>query len=240
MIKYLPFVLIPVLILGGLGYWRYSQSKSNLETPSTSSSSQDQTPIEVPKALPQATIDDRVKSLEDLVTKLVTQLNSLKSSSPQANSSIETRLSSAEAAVSELKVRVSALEKSSPAPVAASSGKSTIYIPLGSGGQISGNTDWTSLNTFQATVDPAQYPGYSSMQFEVNMRLNQPGGTLYAKLYSSGSLDSSQVSTTSTSSSLYTSSRFTLSGGSKTYTLQAKTSDGSQAFIDTARIKVNF
>jgi len=80
------------------------------------------------------------------------------------------------------------------------------------------------------------------MQLEVNMRLNQPGGTLYARLYNStsGGATSSEVSSTSTTSSIFTSSTFTLPTGSKTYILQAKTSDGTSAFLDTARIKVNF
>lgn len=238
MFKILPFVLIPLLILGGLGYFRFVYlPQQNLENP-VKSVSQQTGPIEVPKSLPGATVDDRVNTLEQSIATLIKEINSLKSPGAQSTVADAARLNNAESAIVELKARVSALEKTTPTPVISSS-KSTVYIPLGSGGQINGNTDWNNLNTFQATVDPAQYPGYTSMQLEVNMRLNQPGGTLYARLYSGGSLDSSQVTTTSTSSSLVTSGTFTVSG-SKTYTLQAKSSDGTQAFIDDARIKVNF
>jgi len=242
-IKFLPFILIAVLILGGLGYWRYSASKSNLESPKVASV-EDQGPIEVPKTLPEATLEDRVKALEDLASKLAGKVNSVKSSSQTSNSSADDRLNSLDASITELKVRVSALEKTPSTTTTTStstSSKSTVYIPLGSSGQVT-NTNWTTLSTFQVNLDPGQYPGYTNMQLEVNMRLNQPGGTLYTRLYNSsaGSATSSEVTTTSTNSQLVTSSTFTLPAGSKTYVLQAKTSDGTLGFLDYARIKVNF
>lgn len=241
MIRFLPFILIPILILAGLGYWRYSADKQSLVTPNVTE--QDQESVEVPKTLPNATVEDRVKSLEDTIAKLVPQVNSLKAStSPNGlSASLDSRLTNLESAVTELKARVSTLEKATPAPAAASGSKATIYIPLGSGGTVA-SVDWSSLNSFQINLDPAQYPGYSSMQLEVNMRLNQPGGTLYARLYNttSGTATSSEVSSTSTVSSISASLTFTLPTGSKTYVLQAKTSDGTQGFLDTARIKVNF
>ncbi len=239
MIKLLPFILIAVLILGGLGYWRFVASKPSL---TSSSSIAPQSPIEVPKTLPAASLEDRVISLEKLVTKVVTILNTLKSQSGSITNSSSIDSFSIDASITELKARVSALEKATPAPASSgTSSKATIYIPLGSGGT-SELTDWSSLNTFQITLDPSQYPGYTSMQLEVNMRLNQPGGTLYSRLYnlSDSSAKSSEITTTSTSSNVVSSSTFNLSSGSKTYILQAKTSDGSIGFLDYARIKVNF
>jgi len=194
--------------------------------------------------LPQATLDDRVKALEDLASKTVVSVNSLKSTANSGlSSNADVRLNALEAAVTELKVRVSALEKPAAASTttAGSSGKSTIYIPLGSGGQVS-DTNWVTLSTFQVSLDPSQYPGYKNMQLEVTMRLNQPGGTLSARLYNltDGSARSSEAATTSTSEQLVASSGFSLSSGTKTYVLQAKVSDGSQGFLDYARIRVNF
>ena len=229
-------------MLGCLGYWRYVASKPSL----TSNSTVDSSPIEVPKTLPKASLEDRVVAIESLMTKVVSSINSLKSSIAQDTSST-TGSDTLSAQVTELKARVAALESgagvtSSPAPSSSgTSSKSTIYIPLGSGGIVE-STNWTPLNTFQITLDPAQYPGYSSMQLEVNMRLNQPGGTLYSRLYNSSdsSAKSSELTSTSTDSQVISSSTFTLSSGSKTYILQAKTSDGSKGFLDYARIKVNF
>lgn len=241
MIRLLPFILIPLLILGGLGYWRYTSGKQSLVTPNTTE--QDVEPVEVPKTLPGASVEERVKSLEDTLNKVVPQVNSLKSQSAQTGvpASLDSRLGSLESAVTELKARVSALEKATPATAVSTSQKVPLYIPLGSGAQIA-DTNWTNLNSFQITLDPASYAGYSSMQLEVNMRLNQPGGQVFARLYnsSSGSAISSEISSTQTTSSVVTSSTFTLPTGSKNYVLQAKSKDGNLIFIDYARIKVSF
>lgn len=227
MIRLLPFILIPILIIGGLGYWRYNSFKQSLIIPQTEVSDQQaaQAPVEVPKTLPG------ISSPSPTPAALVT---------PQSPAVPDARVSILEGTIAELKARISALEKAPAAP-ATSGSKSTVYIPLGSGGQTS-DQSWASLNTFQINLDPSQYPDYKSMQLEVNMRLNQPGGTLYARLYNSsgGSAVSSEISTTSTSSQVLTSSGFTLSAGSKTYVLQAKTADGSPGFLDYARIKVSF
>ncbi|MBI2019504.1 hypothetical protein HYS95_02475 [Candidatus Daviesbacteria bacterium] len=241
MIRLLPFILIPILILGGLWYFRFSAGKSNPVTSLITQEKEEEVSVEVPKTVPGATTEERVQSLEDTLTKLVPQVNALKSGGSQSSSSNDSKIAEIEAVITDLKVRVAALEKATPAPVAASGSKYPLYIPLGSGGTVATNS-WTNLSTFQISLDPDQYKGYTSMQLEVNMRLNQPGGTLYAQLVnnSSGSTVSSAISTTSTNSSIVTSSTFTLGSGNQTYVLQAKTSDATQGFLDTARIKVNF
>lgn len=232
MIRLLPFILIPVIILGGLGYWRYSVSKSNLTTPTAPEPASIE-PIEVPKTLPQSSVEDRVKSLESLAAKLVTQVNNLKSPAPQADS--------LEAQVTELKMRVSALEKATPAPAAASS-QSVIYIPLGSGGGPWGDKDWYTTSEYEISLDPANYPGYKNMVLEATFRLNVVSGTGSVRLYNvTNSLAvSGQLDTSSNTFSLKTSSSFTLPSGSKTYKLQVKSSDGTPLYVQSARIKVNF
>jgi len=222
-------------MLGGLGYWRYVASKPSL----VSNSTVDSYPIEVPRTLPKASLEDRVMAIENLMTKVVSSINSLKSTIAQ-DTSTTTDSDTLSAQVTELKARVAVLEGANPTPASSgTSSKSTIYIPLGSGGTIESD-NWTSLNTFLITLDPAQYPGYTSMQLEVNMRLNQPG-TIYARLYNntSASATSSEATSTLTASSVATTSTFTLPAGSKTYVLQAKT-PGSKGFLDYARIRVNF
>lgn len=226
MIRFLPFVLIPVLILGGLGYWRFVASTQISDTP-----------IEVPKTLPQSSLEDRVKELEDVVTKLVTQVNNLKSPYQQTPSSSS---SDAESAVTELKARVSALEKATPVPVAAS-GQASVYIPLGSGGNW-GDKDWYTTAEYEISLDPANYPGYKNMVLEATFRLTEAAGTGSVRLYNvtDSSASSGQVDTTSSTFSLKTSSSFTLPSGSKTYKLQVKSSQGANLSIQSARIKVTF
>jgi len=239
-IRFLPFLLVPILIIAGLGYWRYTASQRNVNSPQAEES---RSPVEVPKTLPGASLEDRIKSLEDTVTKLVPQVNNLKPLSSPAGSagstSLDSRLTNAESAVTDLKARVSALEKATPVPVT-TLGKSTVYIPLGSGGS-SGDRNWISNDNYGVTIDPAEYPGYSTMQLEVNFRMVQKSGTAYARLYNvTDSNAKEQVSTTLDSFSWQTSYGFNLPSGSKTYTLQTKSSEGAEIQLQSARIKVSF
>lgn len=214
---------------------------SVITTSPVSSQVQDSELVEVPKTLPQATVEDRVKSLEDTITKLVPQVNNLKPSSSQTGSSLDLRLTNAESAVTELKARVSALEKATPVS-AASTSKSPLYIPLGAGGGPWTDQDYNTLNEYQASINSDSYSGYSGMQLEVNFRLTESAGTGYVRLYNvtDGSSISSEVSTTATTFGLQTSGTFKLPSGQKTYTIQVKSSQGKNLFVQSARIKVNF
>lgn len=239
MIRLLPFIIIPVLILGGLGYFRFVAS-NNLTTPQgiNSPTPLPDVPIEVPKTLPQASLEDRVKALEDLANKLVAEVNKLKSSSPQASSASNPKLDSLDASVTELKVRVAALEKGGSTTTGA---KTPLYIPFGSGGSSSAS-DWNSIANYQISLDPADYPGYSSMQMEVNIKLPDLVGTAYARLYNStnSTAISNELSTTSGNFVWLNTNTFTLPSGSKTYQLQLKSSSGKTIEVQSARLKVNY
>lgn len=234
-IKILPFVLIPVLILAALGYWRFVYlPRSALTTPA-----QKIEPSEVPKTLPVSEGDDKLTSLEQSVKSLAGEVDKLKSAKEAPNS--DTRIANVESAILELKARVSALEKATPAPVTSTS-QSAVYIPLGSGGGPWANQDWYTTPEYQIKLDPANYPGYSGMYLEVTFRLAEAVGTGSVRLYNStdGSSTSSQLDTISTSFGLFTSSSFKLPTASKNYALQIKSTEGKNLFIQTARIRVNF
>lgn len=240
MIKLLPFILVIFLSLGGLGYWRYIASQSTLTKPAITK--QEEGPVEVPKTLPGASLEDRVKELENVVTKLTTQINNQKSQSFKTSSPSSTSPSSSvESTVTELKLRVAALEKATPAPAAVSS-QASVYIPLGSGGGPWANTDWHSTVEYEISLDPGNYPGYKSMMLEVTFKLGEPVGTGSVRLYNvtDSQAASGQVDTTSSDLSLKTSSSFTLPSGTKTYKLQIKSSQSKNVHIQSARIKVNF
>jgi hypothetical protein len=242
-IKLLPFILIPVLILGGLWYFRFSAGKSNPVTSLINQEKEEEAPVEVPKTVPGASTEDRVQSLEDTLTKLVPQVNSLKSGSSQSSSSNnDSKIAEMEAVITDLKVRVAALEKATPAPVAASGSKYPLYIPLGAGGGPWQDQEWHTLTEYQASINPDNYSGYSSMQLEVNFRLIESAGTGYVRLYNvtDSSSISSQVETTSTSFGLKTSGTFKLPSGQKTYSIQVKSSSGKDLYVQSARVKVNF
>lgn len=244
MIRFLPFILVPVLIIAGLGFWRFTATKKPV-TPQVAESETSTVPVEVPKILPQATVEDRVKGLEDTMAKIVPQVNSLKSSGTQTPASgiLDPRVASLESAVTDLKTRVAALEKNTQvALLSSTSSQPPIYIPIGSSAGPWTNTDWSTLNEYEISLDPASYPGYTGMVLEANFRVADPAGTGSVRLYNvtDASVLSSQLDTTSTSFKLYATSAFRLAGGQKTYKLQMKSSGGKDLYIQTARIKVSF
>ena len=134
MIRLLPFILIPILIIGGLFYWRYNASLQSLIRPEAAESA-----VEVPKTLPSTTTQESSP-----------QATSKSTAAPktQTSSALDSRVSTVESTVTELKARISALEKATPTPVAAGS-QSTVYIPLGSGGGPWANVDWFSTPEYE-------------------------------------------------------------------------------------------
>lgn len=234
MIKLLPLIIIILLILGFafilLRPRPLTQPTSLLQDlPITSNLS----------------VEDRIKTLETSVTALLKQARSNPNSVKTPNSTNESRLATLEASVSNLQNRINSLEKNSqalPSQTPAnqtSTSKSPLYIPLGSGS--SSSSDWTSINTTTVTINPSDYPGYTSMQLETSLNIFQTG-TAYARLYNKDDGTSpSEVSTTSTSDTLVTSPKFTLPASKKNYLLQVKSQiSGYNATASNARIKVNF
>lgn len=239
MVKLLPFIIIPLLVvLGALGYWRYQANKEGLTNPQTSQQvSETQTPAEVPKTLPGLTLEQRVQELEDsLKPGSSTSVQIGQSSS----SSLDSRLSAVESAITDLRVRISALEKNSPS--SSSTTSYPLYIPLGSGGGPWGDQDWHTLDEYQVSINPDNYSGYSGMQLEANFRLAEAAGTGSVRLYNvtDGNSITSQLDTTSNAFSTKSSSTFKLPSGQKTYTIQVKSSQGKSLFVQSARIKVTF
>lgn len=236
MLKLLLVGVVLLAIAGGVIYLRFAAT-SKVVSPVSKNTSESAAPIEVPKTLPGASLEDKVASLEETVSSIVKKINS----PAPAVSDSDSRLKNAEAAITELKARVSGLEKVTPAPAQTTRG-ATIYIPLGSGGGPWANTDWYSLNEYEILLDPGNYPGYTGMNLEITFRLAESAGVGSVRLYNitDSSVTSSQLDITTTSYSLQSSSSFKLASGTKTYKLQIKSSQGKDLFIQSARIKVNF
>lgn len=240
MLRLLPFILIPALVFAALFYWRYwASSKINL----TTSKTETENAIEVPATLPGASLEDRVKTLEETLIKLVAQVNTLKSSKESTQTtSGDSELSTLEGSITELKARVSSLEKTNTqSTTTTSTSKSVVYIPLGSGGKW-GDKDWYTASEYEVSLNPDNYPGYTGMVLEANFKLAENSGTGSIRLYNvtDGSAIASQIDTTSNSYTLKSSSSFTLPSGTKTYKLQVKSTQGADLYIQSARIKVNF
>lgn len=241
MIKYLPVAVLIFLLIGTFFYLR-----SRMEPAKSSVNYQ---PVTVQAMPDNATPEEKIKILEQSIQLLAaeigktnTNLSSLTGSDPSP-ALIETRLKNLETSVNSLKADIASLKSSStqPAPTS-SSKKSPSYIPLGSGGT-STDKNYYSLGGYQVSTDPADYPGYTGMQLEATLNLNEAVGTINARLYNStdnSAVGNSNVSTSSTTAVLLSSSGFTLPSGRKTYVLQVQSTEGYQTNIQNARIRVNF
>lgn len=122
-------------------------------------------------------------------------------------------------------------------------GAKSVYIPIGYGGSGSSSTDFGTVSGHEVTIDPASYSGYKQMVFETSFRIFQGNGTGEVRLFNKTdgtAILGSVVSTTSQDYSSKTSSGFTLPGGSKTYTVQTKSSTGYSVDLQLTRVRVDF
>lgn len=200
--------------------------------------------------LPQSSdgnLEDRVKVLEDalgIVTKKLTvetKQPAGSASPPVQNQSgiTEARIKGIEDSLAALKIKI---DQITPVAQKSSALQPTLYIPLGSS-STSNDRNWYSMNTHQVEIDPGNYPGYSGMQLEVVMKLNESVGTANARLFNSTDNSAITYSDVSTASDKYiwlASSSFKLPSGNKTYKLQLQSTQGYEISIQSARIKVNF
>lgn len=223
-----------IVLVGGMIYYRYRMVSPNFTAP-------------LPLSLPSSnTAEKRLTSLEDAVALLISRVNNKAASSSAsevASGSVESRIQSLENTVANLQVQINQLKGGGTTSTTASGAKSPIYIPLGWNG--SGSTQsWSSVSSQTISIDPADYSGYTSMQFEVNLGVYQGNGTAYARLFNKDdglAIIPSEVSSTSESYTWVSSSTFQLPATTKkTYVLQVKTTTGYASQVQNARIRVNF
>jgi hypothetical protein len=239
MIKFLPAVIFVLLIVGASFYFFRQHMATQPVSPVAS------LPEQISQASLNSTDSERLKILEQAVITLAQKVQELSTKQPSGQSlapTLETRVKNLETNLVSLQGQIDQFKTSaSPTPVQTFS-KSPVYIPLGSTGPIE-DRNYLSINSTAISIDTGNYPGYTSMQLELSMSLSESVGTGYASLYNKTdgvTVSGSEVSTTSSTSTLLTSSTFKLAGGSKTYTLQVKSSQGYPATVQNARIKVNF
>lgn len=233
--------LVIVLILVSLVYFRLFRG-SSLDQP-IQDAALDNFQLQLQKDPSTKTDADRIKDLEEAMKALIKQVAALKSKSSESSSA---DLNSLQSQITDLQNQINLLKTGQiPSDTAttqtSTTSKSAIYIPLGSGGTYN-YRDWETLPAYEISLDPVDYPGYTSMQLEVIFRLTQVGDA-GARLYNytdSASVASSDVYTTSDSYSLHTSGKFNLATSRKTYRLQVKSNQTYDLMIQNVRIKVNF
>lgn len=200
------------------------------------------------------------QNVEQVKTKVesITQPREVPATLPAGSSLSKSEVQSMiDAALAPLKKQLDDLSKSkstttvvTQAPAATSqtssppaSGPKTLYIPIGYGGSGSSTTDFATVSGHEITINPSDYSGYKQMVFEPNFRIFQGNGKAEVRLFNKTdgtAVLNSVLSTTSQDYSTKTSSGFTLAGGSKTYTVQAKFSTGYAVDLQLTRIRVDF
>ncbi len=207
-------------------------------------------PVEVPKTSP--IVSEFSAQESSSASELVTELSKpipLNADTNTKISLLENKIKALETSNIQLAARISKLETAAPVSVnsttttsasTTSNSKAPQYIyPLGYGNSTT-KTDWTEITTLSVVIDPALYSGYSSMQLEGLIRVRDGNGTAYARLYSNGlAIIPSEISTNSWQNTWISSKTFTVSS-KKTYTFQVKSLTGYEAFIEDARIKINY
>ncbi|MDO8570606.1 MAG: hypothetical protein Q7R97_03405 [Candidatus Daviesbacteria bacterium] len=241
MTKFLPVVVFVILLIGTIFYIR-SRMTEPAKTPA------DYKTVTVQSMPDNATSEQKIQILEQSVQLLATEIgkiNSGLSSSAGSNASsalLETRVKNLETSVNSLKADVAFLKPATSQTTSTATKKSPEYIPLSSGGN-STDKNYYSMGGYQVSIDPADYPGYTNMQLEATLNFNEAVGTINARLYNvtdSSVISNSGVSTSATTPTLVTSYGSTLPSGKKTYVLQVQSTQGYQANVQSARIRVNF
>lgn len=249
MIKFLPILVLILLVLGASWYF-ITRQEQNIAS-STLPASAQSTPSAQSNSIPLIPItpsstglsSDQFKNLQDAVIALQKKVNGETSTNI---ATLESKITSLEDKVTTLQRQVGSLTSGiSPTPTeaaATSTKKSPIYIPLGWVAS-SSVLDWTTVSTQSVVIDTADYPGMTSAQFEGRIVNYQGNGTCYARMVNTTdgtALLGSQISASGTDYAWVTSSGFSLNTGKKTYAVQLKTNTGYTAQISDAHLKINF
>jgi len=118
--------------------------------------------------------------------------------------------------------------------------KVTSYVPF-SNSFTTTNTDWTDAPGNQAYIDlKNNYSINAYVTFEASIRTIS-GGEVRVRLLDSThgtAVDGSEISTTSTTSTLVSSGRLNLWSGNNLYKVQVKSLDSSNVAFDSGKIKI--
>ncbi len=247
--KFVPIIVAILIMVGLIVYVRVVVFNANSHQ-DTGNVLQDVTSGQTLSS--NAPLTDRVSKIELVLVEIAQQIQNLKNqvSTLQGQNqqaipaNLDSRLQLLETTVADLNSHVSVLE-GTPVPQSTSTVSTThsvVYMPLWGSGSVTSSTWSTDYNSYDITIDPGDYPGYTSMQLQVELESYQGSGTSYAELQNTTdgtSVLSSLVSTSSYYYTLATSSTFTLPSKG-TYRLALKNNTGYQTLFQNARLKINY
>lgn len=240
MIKLLLIFLV-ILTVSGLLIWRFSavtNTKTTLPSPSPKTVvNSDTTNSDTSKETPQPQPEDNIPQTTTTDKNLLKKINDA-----------EAKIKALEGNYAILKSQIGSLAQS-PTPAAstqqtAPAKKSPVFIPVNISGGSVNSSDWTSLTSGTATINPADYPGYTTMNLIITLNVFQGNGRAFARIADSSNgnaITASETSTTSENATQMVSPAFTLPSSQTTYAIQLKTlTVGYPAIAGSSFIKVNF
>jgi len=118
----------------------------------------------------------------------------------------------------------------------------TVYFPLG-GGVSTTNRSWSYVGGAEGYFDKLNYQGAETISLEVFLRVKHGAGEAQARLYDATNgvvISNSQLSAGEETFSLKTSPALNLLDGNNLYQVQLRSSTGYEAFMDGARLKIDF
>ena len=202
--------------------------------------------------LSKLNVSPKVEQVKEKVGETITQPRELPAEPSLSKSEVQSMIDSSLQSLQKQIDDLSRLKSVAPVVVqppvsssqtTSSSGPKTLYIPIGYGGSGTSSTDFGTVSGHEVSINPSDYPGYKQMVFEASFRIFQGNGKGEVRLFNKTdgtAVLSSVVSTTSQDYSSKTSSGFTLPGGSKTYTVQAKSSTGYAVDLQLTRVRVDY
>lgn len=214
-------VLVAILLAGCSLYLALKQSNQSQVTPSPSATSEAliAEPLAVSPASDAAATVGVATVIDDIqtLTQLKAELHSLND-------------------------RVAKLEKSLavktlPSPLKSTSVAREYIVYLGSGNTT--NRDWTVIPGAGVTLDISTYKNIRSVQFEAGLSIIS--GEAHARLYDRDRQTPfylSEVSNNTSAGQWVTSPTVSLPTGSRYYTVQLRSSNGEQANLIGARLKI--
>ncbi len=116
------------------------------------------------------------------------------------------------------------------------------YVPI-SGGSTQ-NTDWAEVAGTAFSLSIGDYGAKAYSTWDANLRVNNANGTTYARIFDKThgiAVNGSEISITNTSVSAdVISGQLSFWQGNNSYVIQLKSLNGSTAFMDSGRIKINY
>ena len=119
---------------------------------------------------------------------------------------------------------------------------SLIYVPLG-GGIATTNQSWAYTGGAEAYFNKADYPGAKKISWEAFLKIKDSNGEANARLYDATHqvvISNSEINGGGDSYFLKSSASLNLLEGNNLYQVQLRTSTGYEAYLEGARIKVEY